>query len=323
MIGIYKITNKLNGKIYIGQSINIKRRWNEHKAKKGEKANLLYFDFQKYGIENFDFSILQECEQSELDFLEIFYIKKFNSFYNGYNLTQGGQYVKNYQRFELKQEIKKEISFQKKLTDKQWLVYYYLMSICKWNGKDNERHYFVYKNTFNISAASRLLTISRPTFYKALENLKKLGIVIEEDKWYIIEIPQIYAAVDQKIIAFLLQFQKYLGVELIRTYVILNRIFQHQELDQWFNKATIIAILDHNISDASYYPQIELYLGFLSYWELIELKTEIRNENTGKHKYYKVISINTVSKINDFIIDTTAPVNKEFVEKIKKEILQN
>lgn len=208
-----------------------------------------------------------------------------------------------------------------KLTEKQWLVYYYLMSICKWNGKDNERHYFIYKNAFNISAASRLLAISRPTFYKALENLKNMEIVIEEDKWYIIKIPQIYAAVDQKTIAFLLQFQKYLGVELIRTYVILNRIFQHQELDQWFNKATIVAILDHNIQDASYYPQIELYLGFLSYWGLANLKVETRNENTGRHKYYKIMEINPITDACDFEIDTAAPVNKEFVEKIKKEIL--
>jgi len=112
-----------------------------------------------------------------------------------------------------------------KLTAKQWLVYYYLMSICKWNGKDNERHYFIYKNSFTISAASKLLDISRPTFYKALDNLKTMGIVYEEDKWYIVQIPSVYAAVDQKTLTFLLQFQKHLGVELIRTYVILSRIY--------------------------------------------------------------------------------------------------
>ena len=207
-----------------------------------------------------------------------------------------------------------------KLTEKQWLVYYYLMSICKWNGKDNERHYFIYENAMNISAAARLLSISRPTFYKALENLQKMNIVIKEENFYIIRIPEIYAAVDQKTITFLLQFQKYLGVELIRTYVILSRIYQHQELEQWFNKATLIAILDHNIQDSSYYPQIELYLGFLSYWGLVGLKQEIRLENTGRHKYYSITEINAITKDDNFEIDTTAPVDKEFVEKIKKEI---
>jgi hypothetical protein len=58
-----------------------------------------------------------------------------------------------------------------------------------------------------------------------LENLKAMGIVTEEDKWYTIQIPYVYAAVDQKTLTFLLQFQKYLGVELIRVYVILSRIY--------------------------------------------------------------------------------------------------
>ena len=207
-----------------------------------------------------------------------------------------------------------------KLTDKQWLVYYYLMSICKWNGKDNERHYFIYENAMNISAASRLLSISRPTFYKALENLQKMDIVIKQENYYIIRIPEIYAAVDQKTITFLLKFQKFLGVELIRTYVVLSRIYQHRELEQWFNKATLIAILDHNIQDASYYSQIELYLGFFSYWGLVKLKQEIRLENTGRHKYYNIIEVNAVAESNDFEIDMFAPVNKELVEKIKREI---
>lgn len=207
-----------------------------------------------------------------------------------------------------------------KLSVKQWLVYYYFMSICKWDGIDNERHYFIYKNSLNISAISRLLDISRPTFYKALDNLKTMGIVTEEEKWYIIKIPQIYAAVDQKTLTFLLQFQKYLGVELIRTYVILNRIYQHQELEQWFNKATIIAILDHNIKDSSYYPQIELYLGVLSYWGLVTLQVEVRNENTGKHKYYKVKQVNMINENSDFEIDINAPVNQQLVDKIKEEI---
>lgn len=207
-----------------------------------------------------------------------------------------------------------------KLSVKQWLVYYYLMSICKWNGVDNERHYYIYKNTLNVSAAARLLSISRTTFYKALENLREMFILEEFDKYYIVKIPQTYAAVDQKTLSFLLQYQKFLGVELIRTYVILSRIYQHQELEQWFNKATLISILDHSITDTSYYAQVELYLGFLSYWKLVNLKIEKRNDNTGRHKYYKVKEINRIEEITDFEIETTAPINKELVDKIKKEI---
>lgn len=95
--GIYKITNLINGKVYIGQSNDIYKRWKEHKriSKVSESGSLLYRAFKKYGIENFSFEILEKCEPKDLDEREIFYIKKFNSYVGGnegygYNLTMGG-----------------------------------------------------------------------------------------------------------------------------------------------------------------------------------------------------------------------------------------
>ena len=87
---IYKIENTVNKMVYIGQTNNIKRRWNEEKA--GQVNNHLKRAFNKYGIDSFDFSILEECAQNQLDKKEIFYIKKYNSSNkkNGYNMTLGG-----------------------------------------------------------------------------------------------------------------------------------------------------------------------------------------------------------------------------------------
>lgn len=95
MIGIYKITNKINNKIYIGQSIEIEERIKEHKRIPFRPTSPaynypLYQDIRLYGLDNFTFEILQECLQSELNELEIFYIQKYNSFNNGYNQTPGG-----------------------------------------------------------------------------------------------------------------------------------------------------------------------------------------------------------------------------------------
>ena len=64
--GIYKITNLINSKVYIGQSRNIEERWKEH-IEKGNNQNSeeynypLYQAFRKYGIDNFKFEILEEC----------------------------------------------------------------------------------------------------------------------------------------------------------------------------------------------------------------------------------------------------------------------
>lgn len=88
-IGIYKIENLTNGKIYIGQSVHIEIRWSEHC--RGTRS---FIDqaIQKEGKNNFIFSILEECSLNELDEKEQYYIKKYNSLIpNGYNKTSGGK----------------------------------------------------------------------------------------------------------------------------------------------------------------------------------------------------------------------------------------
>lgn len=94
-IGIYKITNKINQKSYIGQSIDIEKRWKDH-IKHGFNLNdvkseyPLYRSFRKYGLDNFQFEILEECRIDELDEKERLYILQYNTYYNGYNQTLGG-----------------------------------------------------------------------------------------------------------------------------------------------------------------------------------------------------------------------------------------
>ena len=86
-IGIYKIENLLNGKKYIGQSVHIEKRFSEH----CRSNSLLGQDIQKYGKINFDFSVLEECPQNELDQREQYYINKYNTLIpKGYNITTGG-----------------------------------------------------------------------------------------------------------------------------------------------------------------------------------------------------------------------------------------
>lgn len=89
-IGIYCIQNKINGKRYIGQSINVERRFREHKTDCGNMH--LKRAFEKYGIENFNFNVLVSCEMEELDNREVFYIAKYNTTDRnfGYNCESGG-----------------------------------------------------------------------------------------------------------------------------------------------------------------------------------------------------------------------------------------
>ena len=96
MIGIYKIENKVNGKVYIGQSIDIEKRWKEHISCLNNRTHHNdYFQksWNKYGADNFTFSIIEECKLSELDKKEIYWINYYESYIrdNGYNLTLGGE----------------------------------------------------------------------------------------------------------------------------------------------------------------------------------------------------------------------------------------
>lgn len=88
MIGIYKITNKINNLSYIGQSINIERRWQEHQREKDN--TLIHKAIREYGIQNFSFEIIEECSLDELNNKEIYWIKYYDTFNNGYNMTLGG-----------------------------------------------------------------------------------------------------------------------------------------------------------------------------------------------------------------------------------------
>lgn len=102
---IYCITNKINGKKYIGQTIRtIQKRWNEHKwaattAQEHSKSKYLYTSMRLYGIENFSIQEVLKISKKdknelldELNILEKHYIDKYNSLWyqNGYNLVSGG-----------------------------------------------------------------------------------------------------------------------------------------------------------------------------------------------------------------------------------------
>ena len=87
--GIYKIENLLNGKVYIGQSIEIEVRFAKHKNAKDNFC--IHKAIRKYGIENFSFKILEECLEKELDEKEKYWIDKYDSLIpKGYNMIPGG-----------------------------------------------------------------------------------------------------------------------------------------------------------------------------------------------------------------------------------------
>lgn len=92
MTGIYKIVNLINNKVYIGQSKNISRRWGDHRRRYKTEDCSIYRAIRKYGIENFSFEVIEECDIEQLNEREIYWIQYYDSHnpLKGYNLTDGG-----------------------------------------------------------------------------------------------------------------------------------------------------------------------------------------------------------------------------------------
>lgn len=103
MCGIYKITNLISKKVYIGQSVDINYRFNNHKSESfNPKSNAyntaIHRAIRKYGIENFSFEVIEECTKELLSEREIYWIAYYNSYGDGYNLTPGGEGVESINR---------------------------------------------------------------------------------------------------------------------------------------------------------------------------------------------------------------------------------
>lgn len=89
---IYKISNTVNDKVYIGQTIQqLKKRWNQHcRCSKFSDAHL-YRAIRLYGIDKFSIEHIEEnIPQDKLNEKEIYYIQYYDSYVNGYNSTKGG-----------------------------------------------------------------------------------------------------------------------------------------------------------------------------------------------------------------------------------------
>lgn len=121
---IYCYINTINGKRYIGQTINPITRYNAHKSSyqninDKEYDSLLHRAFRKYGFENFQYKILVNNidDIDLLNELEIYYIKYYNSKTpNGYNVEDGG---KNSPKPKTLEHRKKEIWGQAKLSEEE------------------------------------------------------------------------------------------------------------------------------------------------------------------------------------------------------------
>jgi len=107
---IYKITNLVNDKVYIGQTVkvlNCRKAEHVHRCNFGERQHKLYKSMRKHGIDNFKFEVIFCCfKRKYLDEMEKYFIRKYDSFVHGYNATDGGDSISDETRANLRKALK-------------------------------------------------------------------------------------------------------------------------------------------------------------------------------------------------------------------------
>ena len=122
---IYKITNKENGKVYIGQTVKVTPtdRYSQHRylathPEQEKTASYLHRSMAKHGLDSFTFEVIEEVENSELDNREIYWIKEYNSLIpNGYNVSSGGGGTPGFSRPQTPEEKEK-----RSISNKQFYI---------------------------------------------------------------------------------------------------------------------------------------------------------------------------------------------------------
>ena len=191
MTGIYKIENKLNGKVYIGQALDIELRWEQHKDAliNSNKSWYPIAREESNTIDDFDFSILQTCKPEELDEIETYWVKKYNSFQEGYNKTRDGSYI-----IEQHKDII-DLSAMRPFTSQEW--FHFMRDM---NGASFKLWVYFYEksktNSYILKSPSIFSTETgishKNTTTLIFRELESLGYLLKEDDKWIVSLQPLY-----------------------------------------------------------------------------------------------------------------------------------
>lgn len=166
--GIYCITNLINGKQYVGQSIHVEERFIQHIEK--ESNSEIHNAIVKYGVKNFKFEVIVSCSPEELDEQEVKFIRLLGTYENGYNQTRGGQH----HVFNIEHNYEEYLKIKEQLKDKNKLI----NLLTKENknlkerlelSKANEHRLLIFKEELENKIAKNELNINEDNiFYEAL-----------------------------------------------------------------------------------------------------------------------------------------------------------
>ena len=295
MIGIYKITNKLNGKSYIGQSIHCGKRLDEHCRGK----QLIDETIQLEGIENFNFEILKSVEKKELSYWEDYYIEKYNTMFpSGYNRRWN---CDEKVREEIQQKVKTEtinnnISLDLfKIIEYSDIIFGWLFSHSFLKNED----YFIFKEDFSFTQLAKELNKNRVTISKRFNTLIQKNFIsevkINNRTAYKIKQHKFFTNVSKDFVNHFLHLPFVTKEEeFLKTYLWLKSQFQLGKTD--FSYGDLIESFGHTKGNKKIYDRYRVILDELQKQKLIILDKQKTNRNKQGQftKPFKILSVNEI-----------------------------
>lgn len=188
MIGyIYKYENKINHKVYIGQTVDLNARKYSHVSKARTVKNKFYNAVRKYGWDSFDYSVIAQIEAEDikelsalLDSLEEQYIEQYDSYENGYNSTTGGHSCRGKQMPESFIEYCKNRTYsdetRRKMSEAARNRVVSEETRQKYSNQAKERNFAKYREIY----ADKMIKNSKKALSKPVLQVDKKGNVVNE-----------------------------------------------------------------------------------------------------------------------------------------------
>lgn len=196
-----------------------------------------------------------------------------------------------------------------KLTDAQWRLYYYFLSICE----DN----FICKQNLKIKHCCEILNLTKQTYYNAIKALLKYNLITDyNDSIVINESTDDFVDIEMSVLKVLLHFSK--TADLIRLYLMFLK-FGNTKI-KYFTKRKIADLLGHNSSNEECYKSAEHCLNILQDLKLIDLTVE---EKKCCGKSYNSYIVNKVYETNDYFkSDKLKDILNNIPNEIKQKYIQ-
>lgn len=169
---IYKIKNKITGKIYIGQTIDYVRRLSQYKHSKAKGQPKLFRSIIKYGFNNHTFSIIECCDACKLDEREVYWIEYYDSYHTGLNGSLGGEKNTRGIKWSTLSVFKSISKVYKCDTDGNIITVYYGLKIAAEREKTEVKYYGgrnITSNGFVFLSESQINTVDFDEIKKRFE----------------------------------------------------------------------------------------------------------------------------------------------------------